>query len=273
MNNSIESAQAKIVRAMKQRHSLENCLAEYRSREPYRKIAHADGKVTLEITEPPPIEISVIAGEVIYQLRSALDHIVFALVQQHYPAGNIPGDIRNTCQFPLCTKPPGDSGNKPPIPRASFKNVPGCIPADAFTIIESLQPYNGKHHGHDLLDMLRTFSNIDKHRHLNTTVTWIDRRHTIQGKNGLVSTVIVPMLKNGAELYEPTHFVDVDRDAIEVKDEYVVKVAFDEPEYGPPQTTPIEDVIYHLPTWVFRISTFFNKFFAPASVEMSTIPG
>jgi hypothetical protein len=75
MNNCFESAQAKIVRAIKQRRSLENCLAEYRRREPYRTIVHSDRKVTLEITEPPPIEISVIAGEVIYQLRSALDHI------------------------------------------------------------------------------------------------------------------------------------------------------------------------------------------------------
>jgi hypothetical protein len=271
MNNGLQSAQAKIVRAMKQRLSIADLLAEYGKRQPYRKIFHDGGKVTLELTEPPPIEISVIAGEVIYQLRSALDHIFFALIQQSYPGGNVPDDVRTTCQFPLCPKPPGDPLRKPPIPRASFKNM-GGIPDEAFTAIEGLQPYNKKHHGHDLLEMLRTFSNIDKHRHLNTTVMWIDRRHTITGNN-LTSTVIMPMLKDGAELYEPTHFLEVDKDAMEVKDEYVVKVAFDEPEYGPPQTTPIEEVIYHLPTWVFRISTFFNKFFAPTPVGMSTTPG
>jgi hypothetical protein len=58
-----------------------------------------------------------------------------------------------------------------------------------------------------------------------------------------------------------------------VSDEYVVRVAFDEPEYGPPQTALIEHVIYDLPTYVFRISTFFNKFFAIAPVGISTIQG
>jgi len=60
---------------MEQRLVIADLLAEYGKREPYRRISHGDGRVTLEITEPPPIKISVIAGEVIYQLRSALDHI------------------------------------------------------------------------------------------------------------------------------------------------------------------------------------------------------
>lgn len=270
MNNGLQSAQAKIIRAMNQRLSVADLLAEYAERKPYRIIETGDGKKTLELTEPPPIEISVIAGEVIYQLSSALDHVFFALVRQSYPGGNVPDDVRTACQFPLCSKPPGDPLKKPPIPRTSFKHM-GGIPDEAFRIIEVLQPYNKQHHGHDLLKMLNTFSNIDKHRHLNTTVRWIDRRHTIIGNN-LTSTVVMPMLEDGAELYEPTHFLDVDKHAMEVKDEYVVKVAFDEPEYGLPQTAPIEDVIYHLPTWVFRISTFFNKFF-PAPVGMAATPG
>lgn len=259
MNNGLQSAHAKILRAMEQRLSVADLLAEYGGRKPYRIVDQGNGKVTLELTEPPPIEISVIAGEVIYQLRSALDHIFFALVQQSYSGGQVPDDVRTTCQFPLYSKPPGDP-KKPPIPKASFRNM-HRIPDEAFKTIESLQPYNRKHHGHDLLDMLRTFSNIDKHRHLNSTVMSVDRRHSIRAKKGLVSTVTQMMLKDGAELYEPTHYNDLNQIAIEKTDEYFVKVAFDEPEYGPPQSAPIEDAIYELPTWVFRISTFFNKFF------------
>jgi len=257
---------------MEQRLVIADLLAEYGKREPYRRIAHDDGRVTLEIKEPPPIEISVIVGEVIYQLRSALDHIFFSLVRQNYPGGNVPDAIRTTCQFPLYSKPPGDPLNKPPIPKVLFKNM-DCIPDEAFAIIECLQPYNRRHQGHDLLGMLRTFSNIDKHRHLNTTVTRIDRRHTIKGEGGLVSTVVHMMLNNGEELYEPMHLNDLHKSAIEVSDDYVVRVAFDEPEYGPPQTALIEHVIYDLPTYVFRISTFFNKFFATAPVGISTIQG
>jgi hypothetical protein len=271
MNNGLQSAQAKIIRAMEQRLSIADLLDEYGKRKPYRIIEKGNGKKVVELTEPPPIGISVIAGEVIYQLRSALDHIFFALVRQSCPGRNVPDDIRASCKFPLRSKPPGDPLNRPPIPRASFKNMDG-IPDEAFRIIERLQPYNKKDHGHDLLAMLRTFSNIDKHRHLNTTVMWIDRRHTLKGEGGLVSTVVHMMLKTGDELYEPMHLNDLDKSAIEVNDEYVVRVAFDEPEYGPPQTAPIEAVIYELPTWVFRISTFFNKFFAPAPVGIAATP-
>jgi hypothetical protein len=264
--NRLQSAQAKIVRAMKQRQSLEAVLTEYRNRKPYRINSDAPGNPKLEITEPPPIEISLIAGEVIYQLRSALDHIFFALVEQNYPGGNVPDDIRNTCQFPLCANPPGGPSNRPSVPRTSFgKKIPTCIPDEAFTVIESLQPYNAQHDARRLLGMLRTFSNIDKHRHLNTTVTRIDRRHTIKFQNELTSTVLSPMLEDGAELHEPVHFIDVaelDKSAIEVEDKFIVTVAFDEPDYGPPQTARVEDVIYRLPTFVFRISTLFQKFFA-----------
>lgn len=39
------------------------------------------------MTESPPIMLSVLVGEVVHQLRSALDHLAYALVQA---AGNCP---------------------------------------------------------------------------------------------------------------------------------------------------------------------------------------
>jgi hypothetical protein len=270
VNKCLESAHAKIIRALKLRECLEKGLTEYRNRKPYRIISNPNGESELEITEQPPLEISIIAGEVIYQLRSALDHIFFALIRRGYPGGNVPSEIRDISKFPLCSKPPGDPLKKPPIPRTSFgKAIPTCIPDEAFTIIEILQPYNRKHHGHDLLNMLRVFSNIDKHRQLNTTVTRIDRKHTITAEN-LTSSVTFPALESGAKLYEPIHFINMDefdKNAIEVEEKYIVIVAFDEPGFGPPETTRIEEVMYNLPSYVSLISTFFNRFFAaPAGI-------
>ena len=258
MARALDVVHDKIIRAMRQHKAVEDCIASYSGRNPYRKIVHPDSYPTLEITEQPPIELSVIAGEIIYQLRSALDHMFFETVSRHWD-GPIPEKTVATLEFPLCINPPGDPLRIPPIPRASFgKKIPECVPDEIFATIEGIQPYNRRHDGHKLLRMLRVFSNIDKHRHVNTTLATINRSHTVRADGGASSTVIMPMLQSGAELYEPVHFVD--KSAMEVEDEYVIQIAFDEPEFGPFQTAPIEDVVYNLPTWVFRISTFFNQF-------------
>jgi hypothetical protein len=47
---------------------------------------------------------------------------------------------------------------------------------------------------------------------------------------------------------------------MEVTDEYKVVVAFDEPEFGPLQTAPIDDVIYSLPTFIFNVSLHLKRF-------------
>jgi hypothetical protein len=58
------------------------------------------------------------------------------------------------------------------------------------------------------------------------------------------------MLQDGAELYDPMHsYVEADH-AMEVQDEYLVEVAFDEPEFGPIQTAPIDKIVYGLPPLV-----------------------
>ena len=109
--------------------------------------------------------------------------------------------------------------------------------------------------------MLRVFGNIDKHRHLNATAVAIERRHTMSSPGGLSSTVIMPWRKDGAELYEPWHEVGhLDKSAMEVTDECKVVIAFDEPEFGPLQTAPMDDIIYSLPTLVFNISIHLKQF-------------
>ncbi len=262
MVGGFDSGMAKIIRAMKQRKTIEDAIAEYARRRPYRKIVEPDGKAALKIIEQPPIEISILAGEVIYQLRSALDHFFFDLVQRN--GAPLTSKQIRSCFFPLCTKRPVDFG---PIAKHNLlKDYQLRIPEDAFTLIEGLQPYNRWHDGHHLLRMLAKFSNIDKHRHLTTTIVTINRTHTIVGKSGFTSTVIMPMLNDGAKIYEPWHpeywpHPGVEKQgAIEVEDKYIVTVAFDEPEFGPFQTAPIELMIYDLPTFIFDIGVNLRKF-------------
>lgn len=75
MINGLQSARAKIIRTMEYYDPVEKCIAKYTSRHPYKEITQSDGHKTLKIIEAPPIEIPIFAGEILYHLRSALDHL------------------------------------------------------------------------------------------------------------------------------------------------------------------------------------------------------
>ena len=254
----LKSAGEKIRRAMVHAQAIEDCIADYGRAKPYRRVRHPNSEPTLKITKKPPVEIQIIAGEIIYHLRSALDHIFFDLVERHHPDRKIPIEIRDKVMFPLCLNPPGDPLRMPPIPRKSFGTIiPDWIPGKAFTLIERLQPYN---RGNDLMRMLRIFSNIDKHRHLNTVGTLISRRHTLKHRSGASSTVLIQMLQDGAKLYTPLHFLEGSKRDMKVEDQYIATVAFDEPEFGPIQTAHLDKLIYGLPPFIFHTCIRFKNF-------------
>jgi len=112
----------------------------------------------------------VLAGEVIYQIRSALDHLIFDLVQLNHSKITLPKGWDKRCDFPLFLEVP-TVGNPPvpfklPVPYSRFEgNLPGISPT-AFTFIESVQPYYARDGGKQLR-LLAQLSNIDKHRHLH----------------------------------------------------------------------------------------------------------
>ena len=47
----------------------------------------------------PPREIAILAGEMVYLMRSALDHLVFELVGLN--ASKLPADWFKRCEFPF----------------------------------------------------------------------------------------------------------------------------------------------------------------------------
>ncbi len=241
---------------MRQHKPFEDCIAEYRRSKPFELIPSPDAKThELRILKPPPIEISILAGEVLYQLRSALDHLFFELVERHH-SPLTSRQIRE-CAFPLrCDWPVGYG---PVAKHNLLRSWQGGIPDDAFALIEGVQPYHKRHDGHRLLAILARLSNIDKHRRLNATITRIDRRETMT--NGIVTyTMIEPMLNHGAQV-SPVHPPEFFGDAeMQVESEFIPKIAFDEKEVGPPQTALLEKVVYDLPVFVFNILGAFNKF-------------
>jgi hypothetical protein len=212
---------------MEHQEAIEDTITKYRSRCPYEKIIQANSAPKLKISEPPPIEISIFIGEILYQLRSALDHLFFDLIRRKFIGPFTKKDSRR--QFPLLLERPSGYENISPVPLAALE-LPYWIPVDAYTLIEGLQPYHRSQGFHDLMRMLNILSNIDKHRYLQTTVAVINRRHTITTPEGFSSSVTTIMLQDGAELDEPVHFpfaaID-EHQAVEVQDQYIVEIVFD----------------------------------------------
>lgn len=100
-----------------------------------------------------PIEVSIICGEVVHQLRSCLDHLVWSMVLK---AGNVPA--RNN-QFPISKLSKTFMNDS--------KNMLKGVPAVAQAKIEKIQPYNSKTPEENYLGILNELSNTDKHRNLN----------------------------------------------------------------------------------------------------------
>src|SRR6266496_734886 len=171
---ALESAEAKIVRVMKYPKAFEDCIAEYRRTKPFEVVGNPDSQQELHILTAPPLELSILTGEVVYHLRSALDHLFFELVQRNFIGPFSKKEIRNF-QFPLHTAIPEDAKGTLPASREDIR-IPYWIPDVPYTYIEGLQPYYRRDNRHQALRLLAKLSNIDKHRRPNTTVTRVNRR-------------------------------------------------------------------------------------------------
>ena len=155
---------AKFERAIKERDALQREIEDFSQaqRDLITHEVHEDAGEQIWIfrgeTPRPPIDWSVRLGEVVYNLRSALDHLVWQLVLAN---GRRPG--RHSA-FPIFIDQGQFEDKAEPLLRGVSPNVKATI--------KSLQPC----YGSDLhLWRLNGLRNIDTHRHLNLTVLAVDR--------------------------------------------------------------------------------------------------
>jgi hypothetical protein len=136
---------------------------------PYRIVAEDDPEsgdrvYRMEIVRPPPaIEWGVSAGDVIHNLRSALDHLAYALCLAYSPHVMPPAGT----EFPIFADEDlfsrADCG-------AGFYKIRGMSDG-AQEAVRGLQPYqHGDSAKSQSLWLLQEMSNIDKHRHLHLSV-------------------------------------------------------------------------------------------------------
>lgn len=119
---------------------------------------------TLAIRESPPVLWSLIAGDVVANLRAALDHAVCRLVER----GG--GDVTTSHAFPILDAPPLP-GQKA---RQWDQKIRG-VGEGAEYVIEMAQPFSGSPDDvrETVMHSLRELSNEDKHRVLLARYTTI----------------------------------------------------------------------------------------------------
>jgi hypothetical protein len=251
MASGLKSAKVKLVRAEKQLRTIKKCLTIYARSKPHKIIKKTKGKKKLNVPKSPPTEISLLAGEMIYQMRSALDHLVFNIIKRNPNVSTIDPEWEEHCEFPIWTKPL-KPGQKTPLSKAKFSRpLPGISDA-AFAFIESVQPYYGTGEINNALRFLGHLSNIDKHRRLNLTIPRVRQHESVRYPSGL-SGRGYSTLDRGAEIRAtpPMRPLRGPIDAKPEKPVYVARhyralVAFNERQYLGQATTLTVDYLLQI---------------------------
>jgi hypothetical protein len=144
---------AKLVRAEEHLTTLEREILAYLGNGVARFPAYLDRqqhtvRVLFDLLVEPPLPLCVIAGDVVHNTRSALDHLWGALTRSTQGG------------FPVYRK-------QPDWEKAKAEALSG-IPETAHAVIERLQPCSGTDEGY-FVGLLNLLSNRDKHKLLNMT--------------------------------------------------------------------------------------------------------
>jgi hypothetical protein len=178
-----ESWRLKLSRAEKHLLEFDGEVGAYIDRDPYRPVRSVKTKAErsswlyrIQFDEPDP-NLAVIAGDVLHNVRSALDHIAVALV---------PRKRRSSASFPVIERL-----NKEAV--VGFRTACTGMPRQARAIIKENQPYRaGPSAELHWLTLLSAFENADKHRNLvvvagglvNGTVTVTARGRLLSQRTG-----------------------------------------------------------------------------------------
>ncbi len=116
------------------------------------------------VREAPPSRLGLIVGDVLQNVRAALDHLVFQFASPEARS-------KNSTQFPICDNAKAFQGHRVQGQIAGVTDV-------ARLFIERAQPYQRTmDQGHPLV-FLREFSNQDKHRLLVPSIAGVSELDT-----------------------------------------------------------------------------------------------
>jgi len=165
-----ESWWLKLDRAEKHFQELKFEVERYKESHPYEAVRIVGGpkckehptgncwRYRLKITRQLEPMGAVILGDVLYNARSALDHLAVSLV---------PSTRRSHASFPIRLEDPFAKGSDPEG-RRSFGTAIEGMPTEAVAVIKAVQPYwrSPEAAPWNVLALLSRFENADKHRQL-----------------------------------------------------------------------------------------------------------
>src|SRR5206468_1285965 len=148
---------AKLARSSELLGQLQEDIAAFVNSTPYalsEQVRDDEVLYELRLTREPPLELAVVAGELAHDVRSALDHLAWDLVER-----NGANPTRDT-SFPI---------QRERDDQAFARQTRGMSPKH-MDAIRALQPYLREVPEDDWLLRLHDFNRIDKHRLLHVVV-------------------------------------------------------------------------------------------------------
>jgi hypothetical protein len=164
MTHALDGCRAKLARAKELVEELHGSLVQFLESRPYTtegalESDTSDWVVRFRVGESPPFRFGVVAGDVVHNLRSTLDHLAWQLVVANG------AEPTNRTQFPIY-------GDEAAFRSARAQEVVAGMSDGDRAAIEELQPFHQdpvqeKPHP---LTVLHELSNVDKHRVVHTTL-------------------------------------------------------------------------------------------------------
>jgi hypothetical protein len=247
---AIDRIKLKGERADKHIRDLYIALNAFYASKPYAGIANKDpqtGESIYRLTrvDDVPLPISTIVGDVLQNLRSALDHLLYALVAKAI-APKLPSKV---VMFPIGETPDEYMTLK-------IKRKIELAGPEAIRRLDAIKPYKG---GNDRLWQIHKLNNIDKHRLLLTTasrfamrrVTLDDRaRMALQMPKAFDAGIVDLMrwtnaggprepLKVGDVLYTKPSIIKLQKNM-----QFKLEVAFNEPQII--ECEPLLETLYEM---------------------------
>jgi hypothetical protein len=163
-SHPLDGPRGKLVRAVQQAALLEAHCETYAAAHPYHLTCRFEKDAHYAYLDgtPPPLYLGLILGEMIHDLRSALDQLAWQLAISHAGEATLSDPrIGNLIVFPITDTP------------ERFRNHKAAPYFDqqALQLMESRQPYqNAESHLVNPLAIVREWSNDDKHRVLTPSL-------------------------------------------------------------------------------------------------------
>jgi hypothetical protein len=174
MTHPLYGARLKVVRAQEHLKSFNEDAWRYINTEPYQVESKIEGNhICVEgvITAEPPPALACIVGDFVTNLRASLDYIAWELAML---AGNpLTDGQKRKVSFPIASTQANFA--KAGGTAEHLRNVCG-VPAEAMSVVESVQPY---HAGYEPLSALDLLVRTDKHRTLLLCASFVESVGTI----------------------------------------------------------------------------------------------